>query len=180
MKTAIIGPNGVIVYTVNVPDYTHAAMQGGEALSVLCPPDVTDKTHYYDGKGFVKYPPKPDPRLQWDGSKWVDTRTLADIINEEIEIRDRTYLSKSEFIHNCLACNILSEEEAVTSATQVPASFEPMIAKLPHYEQLSCRIKWPTIQRVGRHDPLFIMIADAAGVSEETRDAIFGLTEFKP
>jgi hypothetical protein len=39
-------------------------------------PGAEENTHYVSGNQLLPYPPRPSPNVEWDGSAWVDKRTL--------------------------------------------------------------------------------------------------------
>lgn len=129
---------------------------------------------------FADAPPRPSPHHVWQGGEWVDPRTPQELDDEMQMLRAVTSLTKAQFIEGCMSVGILTPEEAIMAANSIPPSFEPIIAALPPYEQTIARIQWPTVTIIDRMNPLILAIAAGAGISEETLDALFGLTEYAP
>lgn len=150
-------------------------------LAVEIGEGVTPATHYIDAEDEPReYPPRPGEWAVWTGTEWTDRRTEADREGERQARRAAAYLTKAEFIENCMAVNILTPTEAVEASHQIPASFEPVVSAFPGYEQTICRVRWNAVTRIARMDPLILAVAAGAGISAQTLDALFGLADYTP
>lgn len=146
-------------------------------LAVEVGEDITPATHYIDAEDEPReYPPRPGEWAVWAGTEWTDPRTETDREGERQARRAAAYLTKAEFIENCMAVNILTPTEAVEASHQIPASFEPVVSSFPGFEQTICRVRWNAVMQINRMDPLILAVAKGARISEETLDALFGLT----
>ena len=154
---------------LNIPEGALAVEVGG---------DVTPATHYINADGEpVAYPPRPGEWAVWAGTQWTDQRTEADREGERQAHRAATYLTKSEFLQACMATGLLTPSEAAVAAKgDIPAPFLPAVASMTPEEQDMLPVIWPAVTRINRMDPLILAVAKGARISEETLDALFGLT----
>lgn len=160
---------GVEDALLNIPDGMLAVEVGG---------DVTPATHYINADGEpVAYPPRPGEWAVWSGAEWTDPRTETDHKSEWKARRAATYLTKAEFLQACMATGLLTPSEAAVAAKgDIPAPFLPAVASMTPEEQDMLPVIWPAVTRINRMDPLILAVAKGARISEETLDALFGLT----
>lgn len=87
VRYAIIGAHGVIERTgeCSLETLYHQIESGQQVVDL--PDGVTDETHYWDGEGFIAYPPRPGPWNVWDGAEWIDPRTPEDHAAELVAAR---------------------------------------------------------------------------------------------
>ena len=147
-------------------------------LAVEVADGVTPATHYIDADDQPQaYPPRPGEWAVWTGTEWTDQRTEADREGERQAHRAATYLTKSEFLQACMATGLLTPSEAAVAAKgDIPAPFLPAVASMTPEQQDMLPVIWPAVTRINRMDPLILAIAKGARISEETLDALFGLT----
>lgn len=147
-------------------------------LAVEIGEGVTPATHYIDAEDEPReYPPRPGEWAVWTGTEWTDPRTETDREGERQARRLAAYLTKSEFLQACMATNLLGPHEAAVAAKgDIPEPFLPSVAKLTPEQQDKLPVIWPTVTRINRMDPLILAVAKGARISEETLDALFGLT----
>lgn len=88
-----------------------------------------------------------------------------------------TDLTKAEFLQACMATGLLDPQEAAVAAKgDIPAPFLPAVASMTPEQQDMLPVIWPAVTRINRMDPLILAVAKGARISEETLDALFGLT----
>lgn len=147
-------------------------------LAVAVGPEVGPATHYINANDDPQpYPPRPGEWAAWTGTEWTDRRTEEDREGEWTAKRAATYLTKSEFLQACMATGLLTPSEAAVAAKgDIPALFLPAVASMTPEEQDMLPVIWPAVTRINRMDPLILAVAKGASISEETLDALFGLT----
>ena len=154
----------------------------GELL-VLQPGPISDDTHYWSGADFVEYPPCPGEWAEFDFSTltWVDPRTQADL-DAEFEARRRAAsLTKSQFIISAMSVGLLSPAEAAEAAKGlIPATFQAAFDGLTPQQQDYALVLWPAATIIERMDPLVLAVAQYLSISDQTMDAMCGLTPFHP
>lgn len=137
-------------------------------------------THYIDTHGAAcELPPRPGPWATFDREtgRWEDHRSNADHAAEIMAARAGASLTKLEFLAAAMMTGFLSPDEAAAAANgAIPAPFMPAVAQMPGYDQAMLRIVWPSCTRIERLEPFIIAIAQASGISDETLDALFGVT----
>lgn len=147
-------------------------------LAVEVGAGVDPATHYIDANDEPQpYPQRPGEWAVWTGTEWTDPRTETDHKSEMKARRAATYLTKAEFLQACMVTGLLTPSEAAVAAKgDIPAPFLPAVASMTPEEQDMLPVIWPAVTRINRMDPLILAVAAAAGISEETLDALFGLT----
>lgn len=86
-------------------------------------------------------------------------------------------LTKTEFLLRAAAAGLLSQADAKLAAQgELPAAFAAVIAAMPQADRDRAEIIWPAATRIERLDPLIGAVAAGMSISEETLDALFGLT----
>ena len=147
-------------------------------LAVEIGEGVTPATHYIDANDEPQpYPPRPGEWAVWTGTEWTDPRTETDHKSEQKAKRAATYLTKAEFLQACMATGLLTPSEAAVAAKgDIPAPFLPAVASMTPEQQDMLPVIWPAVTRINRMDPLILSVAKGARISEETLDALFGLT----
>ena len=160
---------GVEDALLNIPD---------GLLAVEVGPAVEPATHYIDANDEPQpYPPRPGEWSVWTGTEWADPRTETDHKSERKARRAATYLTKAEFLQACMATGLLTPSEAAIAAKgDIPAPFLPAVASMTPELQDMLPVVWPAVTRINRMDPLILAVAKGARISEETLDALFGLT----
>lgn len=162
-------PSSVDDALLNVPEGCLAVEIGAE---------VTPATHYIDAEDEPReYPPRPGEWAVWTGTEWADPRTETDREAERQARRLAAYLTKAEFLQACMATGLLTPSEAAVAAKgDIPAPFLPAVASMTPEEQDMLPVIWPAVTQINRMDPLILAVAKGARISEETLDALFGLT----
>lgn len=147
-------------------------------LAVEVGAEVDPATHYIDAEDEPQeYPPRPGEWAVWTGTEWADRRTETDREGERQARRAATYLTKAEFLQACMATNLLGPHEAAVAAKgDIPEPFLPAVASMTPEQQDMLPVIWPAVTRINRMDPLILAVAAGTGISEETLDALFGLT----
>ena len=76
---ALVDPKtGAIRQTGAAPDREHIDLQARATgmLAIEITPEVSQETHWWDGKAFVPFPePRPAEWAEWDGAAWTDPRS---------------------------------------------------------------------------------------------------------
>lgn len=139
--------NVIEVDPANVPDWAADWPEAGDAG-----PGWTR-----NGTAFTP-PPGPDPAV-----------ALA-------RRRDEASLSKREFLHACVEHAIMSPEDALAGARgNIPAAFAGVVSQMSGAAQFAAALDWAAAARIDRMNPLIVAVAAAAGIHDETVDAIFGI-----
>ena len=128
---------------------------------------------------LVPLPPKPAPFMTFDAEAgaWVDPRTDADRASEHDARRSAASMTKGEFLQACIANMMLNPKEASIAARgDIPEPFQAAVALMTPEQQYDLRVIWPVTTRVCRMDPLLLAVAEARGITDDTLDALFGLT----
>lgn len=164
---------GVEDALLNIPD---------GMLAVEVEHGVDPATHYIDANDEPQpYPPRPGEWALWTGTEWTDPRTETDRKGERQAHRAATYLTKAEFLQACMATGLLTPSEAAVAAKgDIPEPFLPAVASMTPEQQDMLPVIWPAVTRINRMDPLILAVAKGARISEETLDALFGLTPYRP
>lgn len=162
-------PSGIEDALLNIPDGLLAVEVGSE---------ISPASHYIDANDEPQeYPPRPGEWAVWTGAEWTDPRTETDHKSEQKARRAATYLTKAEFLQACMATGLLTPSEAAVAAKgDIPAPFLPAVASMTPEQQDMLPVIWPAVTRINRMDPLILAVAKGARISEETLDALFGLT----
>ena len=104
-------------------------------------------------------PPPPSPEEA--RAAWRATRTLG----------------RAEFCTAAFRAGKMTAPEAIAAAKgETPALFESAISMLPSEDQDEARILWAGLGVVERNHPLVALAAQAAGMTDEEVDALFGWT----
>ena len=91
--------------------------------------------------------------------------------------RNTASLTKNEFLQACMSVGLLTPKEAAVAARgNIPESFASAVAGMGAEMQDRVSIAWPASTRVERMDPLLLAVAAARGITDDTLDALFGLT----
>lgn len=163
------GEGGIEDALLNIPE---------GLLAVEVGPEVQPATHFIDANDEPQpYPPRPGEWAVWTGTEWTDPRTETDHKSERKARRAAAYLSKAEFLQACMAIGLLTPSEAAVAAKGgIPAPFQPAVEALTPERQDMLAVIWPAVTRINRMDPLILDVARERRISEETLDALFGLS----
>ena len=156
------------------------AFEPGTSVTVVDDTDGVDRDTFrvVDGR-LVRLPPKPAPFMTFDAEAgaWVDPRTDADRASELEARRSAASMTKGEFLQACIANMMLNPKEASIAARgDIPEPFQAAVAFMTPEQQDDLLVIWPVTTRVCRMDPLLLAVAEARGFTDDTLDALFGLT----
>lgn len=156
------------------------AFEPGTSVTVVDDTDGVDRDTFrvVDGS-LVRLPPKPAPFMTFDTETgaWVDPRTDADRASEHEARRSAASMTKGEFLQACIGIGMLTPKEASIAARgDIPEPFHAAIAALSPEQRDMVPVVWPATTRVCRMDPLLLAVAEAHGFTDDTLDALFGLT----
>ena len=156
------------------------AFEPGTSVTVVDDTDGVDRDTFrvVDGS-LVRLPPKPAPFMTFDteASAWVDSRTDADRASEQHNLRASTSVTKNAFLQACIGIGMLTPKEASIAARgDIPEPFQAAVALMTPEQQDDLLVVWPVTTRVCRMDPLLLAVAEARGFTDDTLDALFGLT----
>lgn len=168
---------GVIRAVITSPEPAVVALnvQPGEAVHVG---EVELHRHYIRDGVAHEYPPRPGPWAVWDGQRWVDPRSPADLAADLIQRRHATQLDKSDLLIRLAVAGILTPEEAEEAAGgTIPASMLPMLEALPPDAQMAARVKWRADTTISRTHPVIVSAAHALGIPDAQLDQIFGVAD---
>lgn len=175
---AIIADDGYTIIQTGQCPSDLVDVQGGDDLSVVAPPGVSDDRHYYDDGEFIEYPPKPHGFYAFDFETraWIDPRTPADLEAELQAKRDAAWLTKPDFLLACMGAGILTPADAAAAAQGiVPEPFQTAVDALDPMTQDYLAVIWPSATRIERMDPFIQTIAAVRGLSDELVDQLFGI-----
>lgn len=111
----------------------------------------------WDSEGFTP-PPEPDPAVMLAAR------------------RATASLSKREFLHACVALDIMSPEDALAAARgDIPTTFAGVVSQMSASEQFAAALDWAAATQIDRLNPLIVAVAAAAGIPDTTVDAVFGI-----
>lgn len=136
------------------------------------PPDK-----YYVKSGTPKVmPPAPGAWAQFDYAtgEWFDPRTEDDHAAELQQWRNTAKLTKLQFLQGTMMVGLLTPSEAIQATTAVPDRFQPIIDALPPMMRDFAILNWGAATEVDRMDPFIMAIAQAANISDELLDLLFG------
>ena len=92
--------------------------------------------------------------------------------------RTTSSLARAEFCTAAFRAGKITASEAIMAAKgETPALFESALSMLPPADQDEARILWAGLGVVERNHPLVALAAQAAGMTDEEVDALFGWTE---
>lgn len=174
--------NGMVLRAGTAPPDMVAmqAMNDGEtAVQVNDTSGVGDCTHRMVQGEMVALPPRPEPTMRYDveAGAWFDPRTPDDLAGELEARRAASSLTKNEFLQACMSVGLLTPKEAAAAARgNIPESFASAVAGMGAEMQDRVSIAWPASTRVERMNPLILAVAAARGITDDTLDALFGLT----
>ena len=174
--------NGMVLRAGTAPPDMVAmqAMNDGEtAVQVNDTSGVGDCTHRMVQGEMVALPPRPEPAMRYDveAGAWFDPRTPDDLAGELEARRSATSMTKGEFLQACIAHMMLNPKEASIAARgDIPEPFQAAVAFMTPEQQDDLLVIWPVTTRVCRMDPLLLAVAEARGFTDDTLDALFGLT----
>ena len=156
------------------------AFEPGTSVTVVDDTDGVDRDTFrvVDGD-LVPLPPKPAPFMTFDAEAgaWVDPRTDADRASEHQNRRATTFITKNAFLQACIENGLLTPKDAAVAARgDIPEPFHTAVAALSPEQRDMVPIIWPAATQVGRCDPLILAVAAARHVTDETLDALFGLS----
>ena len=156
------------------------AFEPGTSVTVVDDTDGVDRDTFrvVDG-ALVPLPPKPASFMAYDAeaSAWVDPRTDADRASEQHNRRETTLVTKAAFLQACIEIGLLTPKEAAVAARgEIPEPFQAAIAALSPEQRDMVPVVWPATTQVGRCDPLILAVATARSITDETLDALFGLS----
>jgi len=125
-------------------------------------------------------------------SSYIDIRTgeLVEIMGEpepktpeqiaaaRAAWRSAKSMSRAEFCTAAFKAGKMTAAEAIAAAKgETPALFESALSMLPPADQDEARILWAGLGVVERNHPLVAMAAQAADMTDEEVDALFGWTD---
>lgn len=156
------------------------AFEPGTFVTIVDNAERVDRdTFRLVGGDLVPLPPKPAPFMTYDADagEWADQRTDAERASVAQGRRSATYVTKNAFLQSCMEVGLLTPREAAIAARgYIPEPFRAAIASLPPEQRDMVPVVWPATTQVGRCDPLILAIAAARGLTDDTLDALFGLT----
>lgn len=152
-----------------------------EIVVAPVPEGVGDDTHFWDGEWFAEYPPRPGDWAVWDGAAWTDPRTPEDLAADAAArlagARAAAALDKADLLLALWQAEILTPEDAeIAAGGQIPPTFAALLADQPDDVKITARIKWAADTRISRMNPLILLAAWAADISDAVLDQIFGVT----
>lgn len=166
---------GLIRLTIESPDPDTilANVQDGEEIIE----GAYDPRTCYIADGEARlFPPRPGPWAQWDGEKWIDPRTPADLEAELQAKRGAAWLTKPDFLLACMGVGLLTPDEAAQAARGiVPEPFQSAVDALDPMTKDYLAVLWPTATRIERTDPFIETIAAMRGLSDALVDQLFGV-----
>ena len=134
-------------------------------------------TYFLDGQP-VAMPPRPGSWAVFDygAGEWTDPRTPEDFAAALAQARAGASLSKIDFIMGCMAFGLLTPPEAIAAARgEIPQSFAPVVESLSPMQRDYACVHWGAARLIERMDPFIAAFAQAASVSDETLDLLFGV-----
>ena len=133
--------------------------------------------YIFDNELHIK-PPSPNPFCIFDKSLgiWVDPRTESGWTDENLLVREKTSISRIDFILRCKEANILSEEEGLIAVKgDFPPTFQTIVDSLPEEERFEAAVRWAAATEIDRMNPLIVNMATAIGIDEWILDTVFGI-----
>ena len=140
---------------------------------------IFDLLYYYvEGGEPVAFPPKPvsESVWNWTTKSWEDLRTESNWTDENLLVREKTSISRIDFILRCKEANILSEEEGLIAVKgDFPPTFQTIVDSLPEEERFEAAVRWAAATEIDRMNPLIVNMATAIGIDEWILDTVFGI-----
>lgn len=138
-----------------------------------------DATQFVGMDGALRVlPPRPGPWAAFDraSGEWTDPRTPEDLAAALAQARAGASLSKIDFIMGCMSLGLLTPPEAIAAARgEIPQSFAPVVESLSPMQRDYACVHWGAARLIERMDPFIGAVAQAASVSDETLDLLFGV-----
>lgn len=152
--------------------------QAGEGqIAVLLPEGVADDTHYWDGTGFVPYPPRPGEWAQWNGAFWTDPRPPSDPVAELAARRAITSISRANLVLAAVAMRIIPESDAGPAARgEITPSIQAMIDKMPAEYRLEATVRWAASTVIDRMNRFLLEFGMSMSLTDEQLDHLTGVT----
>lgn len=156
------------------------AFEPGTSVTVVEDTEGVDRDTFrvVDGD-LVPLPPKPAPFMAYDAkvNAWVDPRTDDERASEVQARRETTLVTKAAFLRACIENRLLTPKEAAIAARgDIPEPFQDAVARLSAEQRDMVPVVWPATTQVGRCDPLILAVAEARNITDDTLDALFGLS----
>lgn len=177
--TIYAGETGAYLKTVTAPDIAGIDLNTPEGAIIILGEHPEDT--YLRAGNVTVMPPRPTGsgwQFDYQFGLWRDLRTDLDRQVELYAARAATAKDKTDLLLALSSpdIGILSVEEAIIAVQgQIPPSFEGAFASLPPAAQGIARIKWAGDMVINRTNPLILLAAHAAGISDEVLDVVFGV-----
>ncbi len=171
-----------IVQTGEAPDDL-IALQGGDLPSMPVPEGIGQDSHYWDGAGFLPYPPRPHDWLEFDPAtgSWFDPRDAAKRDAELHQARDKTQIEKGA-LYLALARGGFLPWSDLDGAHVIPPTIEAWFATLPEPERSQIRgthIYEPLVWRLHPH-VLALAASSFMPMTDDQLDRVFGVPVPEP
>lgn len=154
-----------------------AEQAGDGEIAVLLPEGVADDTHFWDGAGFVPYPPRPGDWAVWNGAFWTDPRRPRDPQAELAARRAVTWISRANLVLNAKAMRIMPESEALAaSGGEITPAIQALIDQLPEHMRFEAAVRWRTSQQIDRMNDILIGFGAVMDLTDEQLDQLTGVT----
>lgn len=169
---------GAVRRVLDVPPQEVALNFDPDTEAVYVGGVVPEATYFSEGQP-VAMPPRPGPWavLDYGAGEWVDPRTPEDFAAALSQARAAASLSKIDFIMGCMSLGLLTPPEAIAAARgEIPQSFAPVVESLSPMQRDYACVHWGAARLIERMDPFIGAVAQAASVSDETLDELFGVS----
>ncbi|MDQ1899418.1 hypothetical protein RAH32_03025 [Paracoccus sp. WLY502] len=154
-----------------------AEQAGAGQIAVLLPEDVADDTHYWDGTGFVPYPPCPGDWAVWNGAFWTDPRPPRDPAADLAARRAGASMTRANLVMAAVQAGIIPIADAAAAARgEITPSIQALIDQLPAEDQLEAIVRWAASTVIDRTNQILTALGASMGLTDEDLDQLFGFT----
>lgn len=147
---AVVDSRNALVLSVGRTDMESLSSVAGDNDVVAPIPDgVAAQTHRYDWHAheFVSLPQKPGPWAEWDGTRWTDHRTPAQIAGiAAAELAAKWAVLRQERDHLLALCDWTQVPDVPLTVTQKLAwqSYRCALRDMPEKTTDPAKPVWPT------------------------------------